>query len=427
MFCTKLLQVDVFSCYLASYSCDVCHRLFYRRLTELAEHQCARGVLGRIVENDTCSFHEFIKRCALTLTKSLNADEAPGPSRRRESPARKRRKLKRKKKWKKKSQTATCTTQKAEMNIIISDSEDDAVCLECSDEEENDDEEHPLLITVTSDGTQSSNDTLDDNAVSRNELTVINTKNKNNKLHKNEKFAEDDCTVSFPSPFSAGRGWPQSPVVIDITSPSINMTKETSKANQSSLLPSDSSNSLTVSSGLTNTVSSTDVENASSGMPVNKPVPLMSIQTTPMCISSTAEQNQGITQPVPLMSIPTKPPNTSSVPLSAMSESVKGSDQPVPLMSIQTKPLATTSSNTLPGVSLAQEMPDMPPNSLPRAFLPADLFSKDEQNSKLFTPAGSSKGNTQKSKTSSLGRSCSRKRAASPENNSQVGFVQKTK
>ena len=47
----------------------------------MAKHQCAQRVIGTIVENDTSSFSEFVKRCALTVTKSLEFDDVAGPSR----------------------------------------------------------------------------------------------------------------------------------------------------------------------------------------------------------------------------------------------------------------------------------------------------------------------------------------------------------
>ncbi|KAL4219638.1 hypothetical protein ACF0H5_022210 [Mactra antiquata] len=73
---------DVFATYLATYSCNVCHRLFSGELKELAKHQCSKKTIGTIIDSDTGSFSEFVKRCALTLIKSLDSDEKsmPGPS-----------------------------------------------------------------------------------------------------------------------------------------------------------------------------------------------------------------------------------------------------------------------------------------------------------------------------------------------------------
>jgi hypothetical protein len=76
-----LFQVDIFAKYLAGFSCNTCHRLFTGELKEMAKHQCARRVVGTIIENNTCSFAEFVKRCALTVIKSLELEEAAGPSR----------------------------------------------------------------------------------------------------------------------------------------------------------------------------------------------------------------------------------------------------------------------------------------------------------------------------------------------------------
>ncbi|XP_053380506.1 uncharacterized protein LOC123559910 [Mercenaria mercenaria] len=78
---TETSLVEVFASYLASYSCNSCHRLFTGELKELAKHQCARAVVGTIIENNTRSFAEFIKRCALTVIKSLELENMPGPSR----------------------------------------------------------------------------------------------------------------------------------------------------------------------------------------------------------------------------------------------------------------------------------------------------------------------------------------------------------
>lgn len=78
---TETSLVDVFASYLASYSCNVCHRLFSGELKELAKHQCAKRVMGTITENDTQSFAQFIKRCALSVIKSLEPENMPGPSR----------------------------------------------------------------------------------------------------------------------------------------------------------------------------------------------------------------------------------------------------------------------------------------------------------------------------------------------------------
>lgn len=79
----------MFSSYLASFSCNSCHRLFSGELKELAKHQCAKRIIGTITENDTQSFAEFIKRCALSVIKSLEPESMPGTSRvARQSPVR---------------------------------------------------------------------------------------------------------------------------------------------------------------------------------------------------------------------------------------------------------------------------------------------------------------------------------------------------
>ncbi|XP_060551929.1 uncharacterized protein LOC132713376 [Ruditapes philippinarum] len=78
---TETSLVDIFAKYLAGFSCNTCHRLFTGELKEMAKHQCARRVVGTIIENNTCSFAEFVKRCALTVIKSLELEEAAGPSR----------------------------------------------------------------------------------------------------------------------------------------------------------------------------------------------------------------------------------------------------------------------------------------------------------------------------------------------------------
>lgn len=116
-------QVDVFAEYIANYSCDICHRLFNGSVTELAEHQCAAGIVGRIVENNTHSFAQFIIRCALTLVKSIESEEVPGPSRCRRSSSRERQKPRGKRKASK--EKTAVPLQKAALNITISDSDDD--------------------------------------------------------------------------------------------------------------------------------------------------------------------------------------------------------------------------------------------------------------------------------------------------------------
>lgn len=116
-------QVDMFAEYIANYSCDVCHRLFNGSVTELAEHQCAAGIVGRIVENNTHSFAQFIIQCALSLVKSVEPEELPGPSRRRRSSSRERQKPRGKRKASK--EKSAVPLQKASLNITISDSDDD--------------------------------------------------------------------------------------------------------------------------------------------------------------------------------------------------------------------------------------------------------------------------------------------------------------
>ena len=73
----------MFAGYLARYSCDTCCRLFSGGIKELANHQCADGIVGTIRSVETKTFSEFIKQCGLTVIKSevkSKSDSGPGPS-----------------------------------------------------------------------------------------------------------------------------------------------------------------------------------------------------------------------------------------------------------------------------------------------------------------------------------------------------------
>ena len=126
----------MFATYLASYCCDVCHRLFTNSLVDLAEHQCAHGVVGRIRENDTNSFAEFVKRCAMTLMKSIEPRDLPGPSTRPGAVRRKRQQLKRRSNDKTKSRSTERSSQTIDLSVSFSDHEDDVISLNKEDDEQ---------------------------------------------------------------------------------------------------------------------------------------------------------------------------------------------------------------------------------------------------------------------------------------------------
>ncbi|XP_052774975.1 E3 SUMO-protein ligase ZNF451-like [Mya arenaria] len=72
--------IEIFSQFLASYSCQKCHVLFNEDSSSNFVHMCSSSEKGTIIENDTASFSEFVKRCAVTVLNTRKKKVNDGSS-----------------------------------------------------------------------------------------------------------------------------------------------------------------------------------------------------------------------------------------------------------------------------------------------------------------------------------------------------------
>ncbi|KAH3831735.1 uncharacterized protein LOC127877871 isoform X2 [Dreissena polymorpha] len=127
---TEANVVDTFAEYLASYSCTSCHRLLDSNTDGKKRHECGNGVHGEIVENDTRSFKEFLRRCALTLVRPVNVDPDPGPSGVVSGVKRKRSQVLVGSQEGSSPESERAGVQKSRLKLVLSDSDDDCVVVD---------------------------------------------------------------------------------------------------------------------------------------------------------------------------------------------------------------------------------------------------------------------------------------------------------